>query len=118
MSLSPAKPVEGDMSGVKTPTDLGAQGRRFWESLLREVELEEAHDLERLCMACKCLDDLDVAESRVKADGMFTINRYGATVEHPAFKTIRDLRLLFVKIIRELGLDIAAPGESRPPRQY
>ncbi len=52
-------------------------------------------------MACKCLDDLSEAEERVKVDGMFTVNRYSAAVEHPAFKTIKDLRLLFVKIIRE-----------------
>lgn len=98
--------------------DLGIHGRRFFDKVMEEAGLEDAHDLERLLMACRCLDDLDVAESRVKVDGMFTINRYGATVEHPAFKTIKDLRLLFVKIIRELSLDIAAPSESRPPRLY
>ena len=97
--------------------DLGIHGRRFWKKVMEEVGLEEAHDLERLSMACRCLDDLDVAESRVKVDGMFTTNRYGATVEHPAQKSIRDLRLLFIKIVRELQLDIT-PSESRPPRLY
>lgn len=106
------------MERIKAPGELKVPGKQFWQSVLKEAELEEAHDLERLKMACKCLDDLSEAEERVKVDGMFTVNRYGATVEHPAFKTIKDLRLLFVKIIRELALDITAPGESRPPRQY
>ena len=68
-------------------------------------------------MACKTLDDLKEAEDRVKVDGMFVVNRYGNTIEHPAVKTIKDLRLLFVKIIRELALNISIP-ESRPPKRY
>ena len=69
-------------------------------------------------MASKILDEVAESEARVKADGMFILNRYGNLVEHPGCKMIRDLRLLFVKIIRELGLDLADPGDSRPPRQY
>jgi hypothetical protein len=103
---------------IKTPDGLKSKGAAFWKKVLSEYELSEAHDLSRLEMAAKCLDDLAEAEKRVEADGMFTTNRYGATVEHVGCKTIRDNRLLFVKIIRELALDIIAPGDSRPPRQY
>ncbi len=84
---------------------------------MSEFELVEGHDLARLEMACKTLDDLAVAEEQIKNDGMFTKNRYGSTVENPAVKTVKDLRLLFVKIIRELNLDVTVP-ESRPPRGY
>lgn len=85
---------------------------------MKEYDLSEAHDLARLSLACKCLDDLSVAEERVEKDGMFTENRYGNIVEHPAVKSIKDFRLLFVKIIRELSLDIVTPEDPRPPRQY
>lgn len=102
----------------KAPAGLQGAGKKFWKQVLSEYELEEAHDLERLAMACKCLDDLAMAEKRVKADGMFVVNRYGSTVEHPGLKMIQSSRLLFVKIIRELALDIVPPAESRPPRQY
>jgi len=68
-------------------------------------------------MAAKCLDELSAAEMQIKTDGMFTVNRYGATVEHPGCKMVRDSRMLFIKIIRELNLDIPAQ-ESRPPRKY
>jgi phage terminase small subunit len=106
------------MKFLKAPSGLKATGRRFWKNVLSEYELSETHDLERLCMAAKCLDDLAMAEKRVKDDGMFTKNRYGNVVEHPGLKMIRDMRLLFIKIVRELALDIIDPSDSRPPRQY
>lgn len=98
-------------------SELGQHGMDFWKKVLSEYDLTEAHDLERLAMACKCLDDINEAEQRVKTDGMYVTNRYGNTIEHPALKTTKDLRLLFIKIIRELSLDVAAP-EARPPRRY
>lgn len=97
---------------------LGKEGREFWERAMAENELTEAHDFERLAMACKTLDDLAEIEARVKVDGLFTVNRYGSTVEHPGCKMIRDLRMLFLKTVRELGLDLVDPGDGRPPRQY
>ena len=105
------------MEVLKTPSGLGEAGGRFWAKVLGEYELQEAHDLERLIMACKCLDDVIVIEERLKIDGRFTQNRYGGITEHPGGKSSRDTRALFIKIIRELNLDIAAP-ESRPPRKY
>lgn len=106
------------MSIPKTPQGLQKAGRLFWKKVLGEFELEETHDLERLGMACKCLDDLAQTEERVKTDGMFTENRYGTTVEHPGLKVIRDMRQLFIRIIREIGLDIESPKDNRPPRRY
>ena len=104
---------------IKTPPkELQAAGRAFWRKVLGEFSLTDSHDLERLGMAAKCLDDLAEAEQRVRLDGMFAVNRYGNTIEHPGLKVIRDTRLLFVKIIRELGLDIVNPQETRPPRLY
>ena len=100
----------------QAPKGLKAAGKRFWKKVLSEYELYDAHDRERLLMACKCLDDLADIEARVESDGKFVTNRYGTPVEHPGCKMIRDLRTLFVKIIRESGLDLAT--ESRPPRQY
>ncbi|MDD5723772.1 MAG: hypothetical protein PHY29_08555 [Syntrophales bacterium] len=84
---------------------------------MSEFQLEDEHDLRRLEMAAQCIDNLREAEARVSEDGMFTVNRYGSMVEHPGVKIIKDMRLLFVKIIRELNLDVTVP-ESRPPRRY
>ena len=106
------------MKKITAPKELKAAGKKYWLQSQSEIPMTEAHDLERLLMACKCLDDLAEIEARVEKDGMFTVNRYGQTVEHPGIKMVRDTRLLFVKIIRELGLDLVQPDDSRPPRQY
>lgn len=105
------------MKIAKIPKGLKVAGRKFWKKVLNEYELPDTHDLTRLEMAAKCLDELADAENRIKADGRFTVNRYGATVEHPGCKMVRDSRILFIKIIRELNLDIPAPV-ARPPRNY
>ena len=102
---------------IEKTTELKEKGLQFWEKVLSEYELSEAHDLSRLNMAAKCLDDIAEAEKQVKKDGMFIQDRYGQTKEHSAAKSIRDNKIIFCRIIRELSLDL--PGqESRPPRQY
>jgi len=106
------------MTKAKTPPKLKKKGAKFYTKVLQDYELVDVHDLERLQMAGKCLDEVAEIEERVKTDGMFMVNRYGATVEHPGCKMIRDLRMLFVKIIRELGLDLEMAADSRPPRRY
>lgn len=106
------------MKKPRTPSGLKAAGKRFWKEVLSEYVLKDSHDLERLAMAAKCLDDLVDIEARVQADGMFVLNRYKTPVEHPGCKMIRDNRMLFVKIVRELGFDLVTAKDSRPPRQY
>lgn len=100
------------------PKELKTAGKNFWKKVLSEYELSDSHDLERLSMACKCLDDLVEIEARVETDGRFVVNRYGTPVEHPGCKMIRDNRMLFIKIIRETGLDLNTATDARPPRQY
>lgn len=102
---------------IRPPKGLKKAGRSYWKKSLSEIPMDEAHDLERLTMACKCLDEVAEIEERVESDGRFVKNRYGNVVEHVGVKAIRDTRTLFVRIIRELGLD-APSSESRPPRKY
>jgi len=102
---------------MRYPKDLKKTGRLFWKRVLAEYQLEDAHDLKRLEMACLSLEDIGAAEEQIKQDGAFVKDRYGQVKAHPAGKVIRDNRTLFCRIIRELGLDIETP-ESRPPRRY
>ncbi len=103
---------------MKPPSRLKATGRKFWKRANKETVYEESHDTERLEIGCKCLDDIREAEDQVKLDGMFIKDRYGCIREHPAIKVIRDNRIIFLRVIRELGLDIETPGETRIPRRY
>jgi len=103
---------------VKIPSGLKMPGRKFYKKVLEEYELPETHDLARLYMAARCLDEIAADEKTVKAEGRFIEDRFHQKREHPASKAIRDNKTLFCRIIRELALDITDPGDSRPPRQY
>ena len=100
------------------PDELKTAGRAFWSKAMKENDLTAAHDETRLLMACKCLDECAAIEAQIEADGRFVRNRYNSLIEHPGLKGLRDFRTLFVRIIREMGLDLEPPGESRPPRRY
>ena len=102
----------------KVPNGLQAHGKRFFKKVLSEYVLTEGHDLERLYMGCRCLDEIAEAEEIVKLEGRFIEDRFKQKREHPAAKLIRENKIIFCRIIRELGLDISTPGDSRPPRQY
>ena len=106
------------MKILKSPGGLKAHGKKFWKKAFSEFELDMAHDFERLFMACRCLDEIAADEKLVSLEGRFMEDRFHQKREHPASKSIRENKTLFCRIIRELGLDITTPGDSRPPRQY
>lgn len=101
----------------RVPAGLNEPGKRFWKKVLSEYQLEEAHDLERLSQACGCLDEISESEKVVEEAGRFILDRFKQVKEHPASKAIRDNKVLFCRILRELALDIVVP-DSRIPRQY
>jgi phage terminase small subunit len=103
---------------IRYPQHLKKPGRQFYKKVLADFDLEEAHDLERLSLACECLDKIDDARQAVKDAGPFFTDRFGQPKEHPGQKTVRDNCVLFARLIRELCLDIEQPEEARPPRQY
>ena len=102
----------------KVPNGLQSHGKKFFKKVLSEYVLTEGHDLERLFMGCRCLDEIAEAEEIVKKEGRFIEDRFQQKREHPAAKAIRDNKIIFCRIIRELGLDMEGTQDSRPPRQY
>jgi hypothetical protein len=68
-----------------------------------------------LTAAAGCLDRCEAARKIVESQGAIIADRVGGPKEHPASRQERDEKLLFSKLVRELGLDPNPPGESRPP---
>ncbi len=102
----------------RPPGGLKKEGKEFWKRVLKEYEIREAHDLERLRMAGGCLDEIAEGQEVLKTTGRYIPDRYGGLRENPAAKAIRESKIIFCRIIRELGLDLEGAQESRPPRQY
>lgn len=96
----------------RPPKGLRAAGRRFWRSTTATFELEDHHQ-RLLEEACRTLDVVRAAETAIASDGEYVEGRFGPKA-HPAV-IVRDRnRVTFARLVRELGLDIAAPAASRP----
>ena len=106
------------MQKKRAPNNLKTHGKAFWKKVMAEYVLEDSHDLERLTHACSCLDTIDEAEKIVAKEGYFINDRFQQRREHPGLKTIRDNKVVFCRIIRELRLDLETGPDNRPPRQY
>lgn len=106
------------MKKQKPPAYLQDAGKKFWRKILADIVLEEPHDLERLAQSCHCLDQIAEARTKIEAEGAYFVDRWNQPKEHPAAKSIRDNKILFARLVRELCLDIEQPDESRPPRRY
>ena len=92
-----------------------SKAKEFWSELCSDYAFD-AHDLERLRVACEQIDIVDGCEAAIQANGLFILDRYGCTKAHPAIATARDARQLLLRAIRELAVDVEVP-EARVPRQ-
>ena len=95
------------------PAHLRDAGREHWQSVLSTFTFAE-HDLPMLQSACEQLDRAAEARVIIAKEGVTTTDRFGQSKEHPACAIERAAHLAFVRIERELALQIP-PADSRPP---
>ena len=98
---------------MRAPKTLKTEGKRFWQSVLSDFSLEEKHHFELLKQACHCLDTIETARKAIETDGEYVDGK-----PHAGLKIIKDHRTLFVKVLRELSLDIEPPTTKRGPGRY
>ena len=103
-------------SHPKPPNHLRTAGRRLWRAVIRTYALEE-HHLVILRAGCEAADRLEDARAAIEADGLTVPARFGPR-SHPAIAIERDSRIALLRCVRELGLDIEAPGTPRPPSHW
>jgi len=103
-------------TGTAAPRHLTPTARKFWRSVLAGYELEAFH-LAILAAACEAMDRMNEARAAIEADGPYIDGRFGKKA-HPALAIERDSRTAMLRAIRELGLDLEAPANSRPPSRW
>jgi hypothetical protein len=95
---------------------LGEHGRKLWDRVTAEFEVEDAAGIELLTLACQSLDRAEGLAARVAEDGEIVRTR-NAVKTHPAIKEELACRGFVVRTLSRLGLNYeplrAAPG--RPP---
>ncbi len=106
------------MKKIKPPIYLKERGKKFFSKVTSEFVFENQHEIELLGAAGGELDSQVESQTAIDVDGYYITNRYGKLIEHPAVKSLRDSRALFMRLIREMGLDLTTGPESRLPRKY
>lgn len=102
--------------GNAPPKHLSKRAAAFWCAITDKYEFE-VHELERLLCACEQIDIIDASEAAIRRDGPFVQDRYGQQKAHPAIRTAQDARVIQLRALREMGIDIKVPEERRIPRQ-
>jgi len=84
--------------------ELGPDGLWFWKKALGEREITEAHDVERVLIAAKCLDEIRADERLLEKEGRYARGRFSRVYPHPAIKVIQENRAIFLRTVDTHGL--------------
>ncbi len=99
---------------MKAPAHLARETKRWWLSVQEEFELGE-HHVRLLTLACESWDRAKQAREALNGELVYT-DRFGCPRVRPEVTVERDSRLAFVRILRELALDVEPPRDAgRPP---
>ena len=96
------------------PKHLRAATKRWYAAVLSNYRLEE-HHRRLLVLAASAWDRCEEAREAIARNGTTYDDRFGAPHVRPEVQIERDARTAFVRCLRELGLDVSEPGDSRPP---
>ena len=97
----------------KPPKHLRAATSLWFAEVIAEYCLEP-HHIRLLVKACEANDRCEQAREALKKFGLTFEDRFGSPHARPEVAIERDSRIAFARLLRELGLDIAPPSDSRP----
>ena len=100
---------------LKFPAHLSSPSREWCEEIRAEFDLE-AHSERLLVLAAGAWDQAEEARARLAKDGTYVEDRFGALKAHPGVAVLRDARLSFARLVRELGIEPDHSQPNRPPK--
>lgn len=98
----------------KPPDGLSEATRQWWLETTSEFALEPRH-LKLLTLCATSWDRMNEAQDAITEHGMVYKNRFGDPKARPEIKIANDSATVFMRALRELGLDVEAPDEKNPP---
>ncbi len=102
-------------NSIKVPKHLEKTTAEWWLSVVAEYELD-AHHVRLLTLACEAWDRGQEARKILDKEGLTFLDFRGQPKLRPEASVERDSRIGFARLVRELGLDLVSPEDSRPPR--
>ena len=92
------------------PEHLSLEARKWWCHVHEGWDLEEHHSMV-LTSACEAFDRCNEAKAIIDEKGITYTDRFKQPKARPEVAVERDSRLQFVRLVRELGLDLEQPGD-------
>jgi hypothetical protein len=100
-------------AGLEPPRILGEPGRKLWDRVVAEYDVNDAAGIEMLAQACVALDRAEMLKGEIESDGPVIRSR-GQIKDHPALKHELAARAFVVRTLTRLGLNFeplrASPG--------
>lgn len=107
------------MSETVRPRALKAGGKRLWDAVTAEFDLEE-HETALLAEACRTVDLLDELDAVTRREGAVIDSPQGRKA-NPAAVEARQQRIAFARILAALRLPTGEEGDekasARPQRR-
>ena len=103
------------MKTPKPPAHLSPESQAWFAAVVTGYDLEP-HHVRLLTLAAEAWDESRVAREAIEQHGQVFVDRYKQPRERPEVGIARQARVQFARLVRELGLDVEPPAESRPPR--
>jgi len=103
-----------DRTKKRAPQHLQPATRRWWSSVVADFELED-HHIRLLTLAAESWDRCQQAREAIAEHGLTYVDGHGSPRARPEVGIERDSRIAFARLLRELGLDVQPPAESRSP---
>ena len=97
----------------KAPAHLAQPTAVWWQSVVDEYELDEHHK-RLLTLAAESWDRCVQAREAIAVHGLTFVDRFGSPHARPEVAVERDCKIGFARLVREIGLDLFQPDESRP----
>jgi P27 family predicted phage terminase small subunit len=97
----------------KPPKHLRAATSQWWEQIVAEYDLD-SHHVRLLTKACEANDRCEQAREAILKHGLTFLDRFGSPHARPECAIERDSRVAFARLVREIGLDVSPPSDTRP----
>src|SRR5262245_28106692 len=95
---------EQDTTWAEPTRNLGKHGRKLWDSVMKEYQVEDAGGVEMLAQACQALDRAESLREEINRDG--AVIRVRSTIkDHPALRHELANRAFVVRTLTRLGLN-------------
>lgn len=101
------------MATHKPPPHLSKETAAWWKEVLAEFDFE-GHHIKLLQKACESWDRSEMARKAILQFGLTYEDRFGSPHARPEIAIERDSRIAFARLVREIGMDVSTPIESRP----